>query len=255
MTLPPLTDWMTTCHGLHTVAQVMGRVRKSFIAPQPNALHLTLRVTSHGLTTGPFTTTSGTHTINADFTTQQIHASFAVDSFPMTQPGLNALISAAEAEAENGLREGETLPEVTIDAGHAADYARAQYAVFTALARFRARLGGRITPLALWPHHFDQSFLYFISGEGDEHSDPHLNFGFAPYSDTITRPYLYMYAWPMPEGITAQPLPTPAEWVTDDWTGVMIPYDKLVEDADPQATIEAVCAAVFDVFVQHMDGA
>jgi len=250
--LPSLTDWMTTCHGLHAVAQVMGRVRKSFVSPQPNAQHLTLQPIRHGLTTGPFTTNSGSHSLSGDFTTQQITASFAERPFPMTQAGLNALLNAATAEAKTGLREGDPPPEISVDASHAADYATVQYAVFSALARFRARLSGQMTPLVLWPHHFDLSFLSFISGDGDEHSDPHLNFGFAPYSDTIPRPYLYMYGWPMPDGIMKAPLPTPAEWVTEGWHGVMVSYDKLLDEPDPQATIESVCAAIFTLFASHM---
>jgi len=250
--LPALTGWNPTRDGLHTTALTLGRIRKSFIKPQPNALHLTLRVTRAGLTTGPLLTTSGTHSIDADFTTQQISAGFADDPFPMTQTGLNALLEAAAAVSENGLREGDPVPEIEIAAPYATEYANVQYTVFTALARFRAGISGRMTPLIVWPHHFDLSFLYFTGDGNDEHNDPHMNFGFAPYSDTIDRPYLYMYGWPLPDGITTQPLPAPAQWVTDGWTGVMVDYDTLVAETDPQAVIEQVCDGLFTLFAGQM---
>ena len=53
MKLPPLTNWETTRDGLHRAAQVIGALKKTIVQPQLNALHLSLFVTSEGLTTEP----------------------------------------------------------------------------------------------------------------------------------------------------------------------------------------------------------
>ena len=69
---------------------------------------------------------------------------------------------------------------LTIDLGASAEYAQALYRIFTATARFRARLSGPQTPIVVWPEHFDLSTLWFPT---DDRSDaaPSMNFGFAPF--------------------------------------------------------------------------
>jgi hypothetical protein len=39
------------------------------------------------------------------------------------------------------------------------------YRVFTAAARFRARLEGSQTPIVVWPEHFDLSTLWFPTND------------------------------------------------------------------------------------------
>src|SRR5919109_78870 len=64
-----------------------------------------------------------------------------------------------------------------IDAHASADYAQALDRVFTATARFRARLTGLQTPIVVWPEHFDLSFLWFATERATDEF-PHMNFGF-----------------------------------------------------------------------------
>jgi hypothetical protein len=123
-------------------------------------------------------------------------------------------------------------------------YADALYRVFTALARFRARLQGHMTPLVVFPEHFDLSTLWFVEGDMDDHK-PHLNFGFAPFSPGLPRPYLYAYAYPYPADFAAPPLPAPARWHSEGWRGVVIDYDAISQHNDPEAAIERLCLHVF----------
>jgi len=51
MHLPALSHWQNTRIGLHQAAQVLGAVQTAFAEPEPNYLHLALRVSPHGLTT------------------------------------------------------------------------------------------------------------------------------------------------------------------------------------------------------------
>ena len=100
--------------------------------------------------------------------------------------------------------------------------------MFTALARFRAKLSGNLTPLVLWPHHFDLGFIAFVSSDTDEHSAPQVAYGFAPCSDGLDRPYLYAYAWSKPTGYLADiSVPPPARAITQGYTGLYLAYDDL----------------------------
>jgi hypothetical protein len=137
------------------------------------------------------------------------------------------------------------------EAQPAHNYADALYRAFTSIARFRARLNGSMTPIVVWPEHFDLSFLWFAT-ESDEHH-PHLNFGFAPYSNGINYPYLYSYAYPYPAQYETPKLPEGARWNTEGWTGVVLPYSEIARQNNPEATIEASCTAIFKALRPLLD--
>jgi hypothetical protein len=125
-----------------------------------------------------------------------------------------------------------------IDPVQSADYAQALYRIFTAAARFRAGLVGSMTPIVVWPEHFDLSFLWFATDVADD-QHPHMNFGFAPFADDIDRPYLYTYAYPMPDDFEQLSPPNGAGWHTAGWQGAIFPYDALAAENDPEARVEA----------------
>ena len=101
-----------------------------------------------------------------------------------------------------------------------------------------------MSPVVVWPHHFDLSFLWFATTEATEKA-PHLNFGFAPFSDGLPRPYFYAYAWPIPPGLLDVKLPPLAQWHTEGWTGVMIPYDSLHGMTGTSQVIEGLQTQIF----------
>ncbi len=253
MTLPALTQWETTRDHLHQVAQILGKIRKAHVPAQPNALHWSLQVVPEGLTTG--TTKIGTLTLNfaegaviyaGDDGASERYALDDADAMD----DLEQLIPTVPTTLEGTMH----LPVVVektyaVDAALAADYAQALWAIFTAVARFRARLSGTMTPLVVWPHHFDLSMLWFAGGEADEHHKAHLNFGFAPFSEGFSRPYLYVYAWPMPDGLAQLALPTPARWYTGAWSGVVIDYDSIRDDAD---RLTPLLHAIFELLAPRL---
>jgi hypothetical protein len=252
--LPTLEDWNETRDSLHAAAQVVGRVRKTFVPPQPNALHLPLFVTRTGLTTGPMRKDGETHEVNLNLVDSTLHVSFeSAPIMPLTIANLRRVEEKAAQVAGKFLTNMDApTSQLKIDPVISAGYAGALYRIYSSIARFRARLLGRMTPVVVWPHHFDLSFLYFVGDGSDEHQDRHMNFGFAPFSATIERPYVYAYAWPMPKGIMKQSLPEPAQWFDGDWRGVIMEYDTLVTESDPEYVIENVLAGIFTLFRDAM---
>ena len=159
----------------------------------------------------------------------------------------DALLAALEARGHVFTPRRADLADeapLEIDPRLSADYSRVLYQIFTATARFRARLNGPMTPIVVWPEHFDLSFLWFASAQATERF-PHMNFGFAPFSDDIARPYLYAYAYPMPEGFERLRLPPLARWHTEGWKGVVVPYDDVVRQSDPDTVIEDIFMAIY----------
>ena len=245
MSLPALKDWDSTRDTLQQVALVLGAVRVGSVDPRPNDLHFSLDVTASGLTTAELSVGGELQFRIAEM--ELVYMRDGDDVFALSIAGhtQKSLLQAATAElAARGKTVEPALKHITFDVplefdrGLASDYLHVLDMVFAALARFRARLSGYLSPLVLWPHHFDMAFLLFPGDGQDEHKDPHLAFGFAPFSAGLDRPYIYAYGWSQKAGYLDIPLESPAQAVSDGYTGLYAAYDDLRLRPDFGAAIE-----------------
>ena len=279
MTMPFLerqSNWRETLTSLHRAARVLATVHRLARDPLPNYLELALHVTPTGLSTVRlprggqaaldfaqpalvYTPAQGDAqrfslrghsqaSLLADFFTALRGADLA-DVLPAGDDVSQAVLAALAVRGRRKVPALDTLFDATplvIAPQAAADYAVVIYSMFSALARFRARLSGPMTPLVMWAEHFDLSTLWFPGAEADEWQ-PHLNFGFAPYSPGLDAPYLYAYAYPYPARFDPPRLPAGATWHTSGWRGVVLPYAAIAAQDDAEGVVEASCAAIFDV--------
>lgn len=248
--LPPLTDWDATRDSLHRAAQLVAALQKAFSPTLPNALHLSLLVRPNGLITRPLRFGHAA----LDFTTAEITISLRAETlrFPLGGQSPRTLQNAILSRlADAKLTQLDAIAPVSdenpfiIAPQAATTYAEALWQIYTAIARVRAEWMGAVTPIVVWPHGFDLSTLYFPGGVPDEHTQPHLNVGFSPTSAGFPRPYIYAYVWPLPDGATLTPLPPLARWTTEQWTGVVIDYDRLRTTDQPVALLEDTLRTVF----------
>lgn len=251
MSLPALANWDNTRTGLHQAAQVLGGFRKVLAEPLPNYAHLGLFVTPQGVTTGKLTNGSE---LTLDFTSQSVryhspdHSENEIELDGQSQLTLTDAIQVAmrdaghEVEPDRSKITGSDLWK--IDPTSAREYAPTLHSIFTAIARFRGRLLFSLSPMIIWPHGFDLSFLWFPKGF-DEKNDPHMNFGFSPGSPGFDRPYIYVYAYPVPQGFLEIELPKGARWNKDKWTGVVIDYDYLAGHADHEGLLEGMLHEIY----------
>src|SRR5919202_4026234 len=276
-TLPALSGWEASSHSLHAAAQLLGAMRMLVRERVPNYLELAMRIEPMGLSTD---TLPGGGTVRLDFGqaalvyTPPQGAPVAIPLAGHSQASLfealletmaargqvlgppsrgerlvSALLAALEARGHPFKpKPGELTNDapLMVDPRVSGQYMDALYRIFTAVARFRARLTGPITPIVVWPEHFDLSFLWFATDKATDEF-PHMNFGFAPFDAETERPYLYAYAYPMPDAFERLPLPAPARWHTSGWRGALVPYDALTAAEHPEAEIEAICAAIYGV--------
>src|SRR5262249_37435246 len=129
----------------------------------------------------------------------------------------------------------------------ASDYADVLYTFFTGIARFKARLNGPMTPVVVWPEHFDLSTLWYLDPSMDEYK-AHLDFGFYPFSSDnpdFPNAYLCAYAYPSPPNFQFPELPAPAHWTKGSWTGVVVDYNEIAKQADPASYIESMCMEMY----------
>lgn len=281
MPLPELRDWQDTAKALHHTVLLLEPLSSLLVNRQPNAQHLTISVTPDGLETQRFH--DGAQ-VRVDFTRGTLAYSISnghsatFDIAQHTQASLfagvlSAMRSATLSDVLHGVEVGgearavidrlnattrknaplsldeymRTAP-LLFNAQTARDYAAVQYAAFTGLARFKARIVGAMTRANVWPHNFDMSSLWFPpSNVSMAESGAHLAFGFAPYtSGQYDQPYLYAYAYPYPDGFSVPALPEPSFWHDNRWRGVVVRYADLAAYPQPEAAIESLYLRIFE---------
>jgi len=120
-------------------------------------------------------------------------------------------------------------------------------AVSASFAAFRNTIREETSPIQLWPHHFDLAMLW-LPGEKVPDQDPHdeesadkqMNFGFTFGDPGIPEPYFYVTAYPSPEAFAALELPAGTEWHNEGFTGAVLKYRRLLQEADPSAYLLAL---------------
>jgi Family of unknown function (DUF5996) len=269
---PSLEGWSQTAHSLHRAAQILGAIRMFTGTPVENYLELGLRVEAFGLSSEPLPS-GGSVELNfvrgelivsspsgqrrPILISGQTQASLLEKVLETLHSQGQALVQVKEGSfgmafldalhvkhhALDGSLEIMNTDRLVVDVNVAATYARVLWQAFTATSRWRSRLAGFVTPVVVWPEHFDLSTLWFATDQHDEQGS-HMNFGFAPFDAEFSQPYLYAYAYPMPEGFETLPLPTGAIWHTEVWKGMVIPYSVLEQSSDPEALIESAFEAV-----------
>ncbi len=247
MALPSLMNWENTRDGLHQVALVIGAVRVACSDPMPNDLQFSLDVTSSGFSSATMRC-GGVLEFNFDTPSLRFmrceKTVFALDVQGKSQVSLAHSLLAAFADCgysiAPSMKHITHEEELAIDPALARDSLSALDAMYTALARFRAKLTGFMTPLVLWPHHFDTAFIWFPTDHINEHSDPQIAFGFAPFSPGLQRPYFYAYAWSEPTGYLELSLEPPAQLITQGYTGLFAAYDDLRDRDDFNSAVESM---------------
>lgn len=256
MPLSPLPNWEETRDSLQRAALLLNQVQRR-IDSQERPFHLQYSLAAHEseLRTHPLDVA----TFALSFDTQTVTVNFAAGgslthSLAGSQPTLLAEAITTPL-AELGVNIELSIEDDTpfaIDAGLSTDYGTSLDAVYSVMARVRARTIGFWSPLVLWAHHFDLSNMWFlIPNRHDEYKDPHINMGFSPGDETIARPYFYIYGYDADNGYVSEGmLPAPAVWNTDGYTGVRIDYDDFIGHSDALAALEATLLASFNIVVR-----
>jgi len=232
-------NWEKTRDSLHQIAQALGAIGAVCADPLPNELHFSLDVAAQGVSTRIMRCGGE---LCFDFDTLQLSfvrggcKVFTLDAAGQSQLSLMRRLLVIFGDCGYGIQpsmkhiNAEQIFE--IDRGLVAAYFSALNGVYTALARFRAKLSGTMTPLVLWPHHFDLAFIWFPRPQADEQSAPQIAYGFSPFSPGLEKPYLYAYAWSASTGYLRMPLQAPAQAVADVYTGLYAAYDDLRDRPD-----------------------
>jgi hypothetical protein len=271
-TLPPLPldDWEDTKETLHRYCQIAGKVRMELSPFRNHWWHVTLYVTTRGLSTGPIPYGpygSATFDISFDLLENELAVttsgegefSFALDELPVAEfyrrlfDGLRSLgIDAAINTKPFALDDEYTLDANTLhcvcEQEDVQRYHRVLLWADAVFKEFAGRFAGKTSPVQLFWHSFDLAVNRFSSKQVSlpEDTDPvtreaysHevISFGFWPGDATLREPAFYSYTAPEPEGLIEHPLrPEAASWLPEGGTALLT-YEEVRNSSSPTQTL------------------
>ncbi len=265
----PLEEWEDTKNTLHRFAQIVGKIRL-VSAPHANHWwHVTLYVTTRGLTTSPMPYGAMTFAIDFDFIDHRLVIttnSGAIESFGLE--GLSVArfyeqvfsrlsrlgIEVAILATPYDLTPAEPFATDTAHASYDKEYVNRYWRILTqvdmAFKEFSGRFTGKISPVNLFWHSFDLAVTRFSGRRAPEregadratreaYSHEVISFGFWPGDANVRAPAFYSYTAPEPAGLADQPLkPEEAFWADAGGSSTaMLMYDDLREMLSPRAAL------------------
>ena len=261
--LPALQDWEPTRTALHRAALILSVLQVGTGLKMPFSMQYSLQVTQRGLATYdlPF----GDLTLDLGWVPGLLHIDVkdVEDDISYALHGCSAQSLMARVLStlqEHGFAPDYNAEHVDSEDAFAADttliteYGHALNTIYTAFSRARAKMMGYMSPLVLWPHHFDLGFMWFNDpAQHDEHTDAHLNFGFSPGDEKIARPYFYVYGWEEARGYLTDVAPAPEHWTweAEAFTGLRLDYDTLRAQKSPATLLEQALLAIYQLLPPH----
>jgi len=265
-------EWKDTLATLHLWTQIVGKIRLAQTLWTNHSWHVTLYVTSRGLTTSPIPYGTRTFEIVFDFLDHELRiltGEGAIESLPLAPRtvadfynevfarlralGLDISIRTLPCEIPSAIPLDADREHATYDAEQATRYWRALVQADRVLKEFRSRFIGKASPVHLFWGGFDLAVTRFSGRPAPPHPGgiPNLadwvtreayshevsSCGFWPGNEAKPRAVFYAYAYPEPEGFkTARVSPTAARYDAD-LGEFLLPYDDVRGASSPDATL------------------
>jgi hypothetical protein len=266
----PLDDWEGTKETLHRYCQIAGKVRMELSPFRNHWWHVTLYVTTRGLSTGPIPYGpygSATFDISFDLHENKLAVTtsddggfyFALDNLTVAEfyrrlfDGLHSLgLEITINTKPFALDDEYTLDEDTFHGVCEREYVRRYHRVLSwadgVFKEFAGRFAGKTSPIQLYWHSFDLAVTRF-SGKlvslpedtdpitREAYSHEVISFGFWPGDRNVREPAFYSYTAPEPAGLTEHSLsPEGANWLPEGGTALLT-YEEVRYSSSPTKTL------------------
>ena len=246
-----LADWKPTRDTFHQYARIIGKIRSRYMPKSKHWWHVTLSVSTRGLTTTPFPIAGQQLELTLDLATHHLLIDSADGwrtALPLTGQSAAALcgqiaavLAAAKLDLEPDLLAAFNGEEILSYDIQAIDrFRRVINWVDSVFKGFKGGLREETSPVQIFPHHMDLSMNWFsgrlvpgVDPAQEETADEQMNFGFVTGDSSIPDAYFYVTAYPAPDNWTELALPEDAYWHSENWSGAILPYTAVLETERP----------------------
>jgi hypothetical protein len=270
----PYPVWQETCRTLHLWTQIAGKIRLARTPWLNHSWHVTLYVTTRGLTTSPIPDGARSFQIDFDFIDHVLWLRTSDGHFrqlmlrPMTvaefygevlhalsELGVTVRINEKPNEVADAIPFSQDRTHGSYDRDHANRFWRILRQSHDVLAHFRTGFLGKASPVHFFWGSFDLAVTRFSGRTAPRHPGgvPNLpdavaqeayshevsSAGFWPGGGLgpIDYPAYYSYAYPAPEGFAAARVRPAQAFFSKELGEFILPYDAVRTAADPAAAL------------------
>jgi hypothetical protein len=277
----PYEAWSDTCTTLHLWLQIVGKIRLAQTPWVNHQWHITLYLTSRGLTTSPIPHGGRTFQIDLDFLDHELRIrgsegeSGAVELRPrsvadfhgtllgeLERLGYRVRIHGSPNELPDPVPFAEDHENAAYDAEAAQRFWRALASADRVFQDFRGRFIGKCSPVHLFWGAMDLAVTRFSGERAPAHPGgiPYLpdrvtreayshelsSAGFWPGGPTHPEAIFYSYAYPEPAGFRSAAVDPAEAWWSDDLQEFVLPYEAVRTSPDPEASLMAFLQSTYE---------
>lgn len=211
---------------LQDISKVIGKFQQIFLVPDKNYWHVGLKVTDKGFATQEFKINGENCVIEVDLRDGKICTS--QESWGLGGVTAIELWHDLNMWAEElGVADKFKQPEIG-DKPAICEQSPALL-ILNMLSISKKLLGGsklseqkgRLSPLLLYPHHFDLAFSWYPN------SEQQYTLGFSLGDETIAKPYFYITAYPESMEFASRTLSEPARRQSSGFNGAVLLFDDV----------------------------
>jgi hypothetical protein len=274
-------DWKDTCATLHMWTQIVGKIRLRLTPWMNHSWHVTLYLTSRGLTTSPIPHGNDTFEIRFDFIDHELRIlkSDGGSRVLKLQPQSVAKFYKEVMRALDELKlpvKIDMLPNEIADPipfdndekhrSYDPEYANRFWRVLAQADRvfkeFRSRFCGKCSPVHFFWGSFDLAVTRFSGRQAPPHPGgiPHLpdaitreaysqevsSLGFWPGNDAIPQAIFYSYAYPEPKGFSEAKVKPDAAAYNSQVKEFVLPYDAVRTAKSPDNALLEFAQSAYD---------
>ncbi len=268
----PLEEWKDTYSTLHMWTQVVGKIRLAQTPWVNHSWHVTLYVTSRGMTTSTIPYGTRTFQIGFDFidhrlviqTSDGAVRTIALRPTPVADFYDEVMTTLRELDLKVSIhtKPNEVVEPIPFEQDHThasydANYANRFWRVLVqsdrVLKEFRSRFIGKCSPVHFFWGSFDLAVTRFSGRLAPEHPGgvPNLpdsvtreaythevsSCGFWPGGGAIMEPAFYAYAYPEPQGFKDYPIRPMAAFYSSDMREFILPYNAVRRADNPDEAL------------------